>query len=109
MSTFKYSQSVTTHHIERSYILDQGNKGNNVFCMPQKDVGQKSVCKEVYVLRSNLKISMVKHSTSMILSFQLCQMFGKSIIKEIIDDVDVVTGKLLILEKDDFTLSQNVT
>ena len=77
--------------------------------MPQKDVGQKSVCKEVYVLRSNLKISMVKHSTSMILSFQLCQMFGKSIIKEIIDDVDVVIGKLLILEKDDFTLSQNVT
>lgn len=45
----------------------------------------------------------------MILSFQLCQMFGKSIIKEIIDDVDVVIGKLLILEKDDFTLSQNVT
>lgn len=77
--------------------------------MLQKDVGQKSVCKEVYVLRSNLKISMVKHSTSMILSFQLCQMFGKSIIKEIIDDVDVVIGKLLILEKDDFTLSQNVT
>ena len=36
-------------------------------------------------------------------------MFGKSIIKEIIDDVDVVIGKLLILEKDDFTLSQNVT